>query len=153
MIGVGVAKTQTDLARDIVSIEQGLLALLGADPGPVEPTVLPGYLGEAYALPTAGATAAFNLLAKSEAVLTDSVYSAKGVARGGRPCPESQWPDRVLAYRRHPGVVLRHRRDHRLAAQNDVHARPPLTRGPLHEHTIRRRRRAVSATNNSSTAR
>jgi 1-aminocyclopropane-1-carboxylate deaminase/D-cysteine desulfhydrase-like pyridoxal-dependent ACC family enzyme len=79
VIGVGVAKTQTDLARDIVSIEQGLLALLGADPGPVEPTVLPGYLGEAYAIPTAGATAAFNLLAKSEAVLTDSVYSAKAL--------------------------------------------------------------------------
>jgi 1-aminocyclopropane-1-carboxylate deaminase/D-cysteine desulfhydrase-like pyridoxal-dependent ACC family enzyme len=79
VIGVGVAKTHTDLARDIVSIENGLHTLLDTDPGVIEPTVLPGYLGEAYAVPTAGGQAAFDVLAKSEAVLTDSVYSAKAL--------------------------------------------------------------------------
>lgn len=79
VIGVGVAKTQTDLARDVVTIEGGLHTLLGADPGVVEPTVLRGYLGEAYAVPTTGGQAAFDLLAKNEAVLTDSVYSAKAL--------------------------------------------------------------------------
>lgn len=79
VIGVGVAKTETDLERDIVGIEDGLHALLGVDPGVVRPTVLPGYLGEGYAVPTSGGQAAFDLMAKSEAVLTDSVYSAKAL--------------------------------------------------------------------------
>jgi 1-aminocyclopropane-1-carboxylate deaminase/D-cysteine desulfhydrase-like pyridoxal-dependent ACC family enzyme len=79
VIGVGVAKTQTDLTRDVAALDQGLASILGFDPGTVTPTVLPGYLGEAYAKPTAGGQHAFDLLAKSEAVLTDSVYSAKGL--------------------------------------------------------------------------
>src|ERR1700704_2087463 len=88
VIGVGVAKTQTDLVRDIVSIENGIHAILGPDPGVINPIVLSDYLGEAYAIPTRGGQAAFTLLARSEAVLTDSVYSAKAlhavVDRAGR---------------------------------------------------------------------
>jgi 1-aminocyclopropane-1-carboxylate deaminase/D-cysteine desulfhydrase-like pyridoxal-dependent ACC family enzyme len=79
VIGVGVAKTQTDLTRDIAAIEHGISAVLDLDPGAVEPVVLSGYLGEAYAVPTAGGQAAFSLLAHTEAVLTDSVYSAKAL--------------------------------------------------------------------------
>jgi 1-aminocyclopropane-1-carboxylate deaminase/D-cysteine desulfhydrase-like pyridoxal-dependent ACC family enzyme len=79
VIGVGVAKTPTDLTRDIVTIEHGIGAILGLDPGVVEPVVLSGYLGGAYADPTPGGQAAFSLLATTEAVLTDSVYSAKAL--------------------------------------------------------------------------
>jgi 1-aminocyclopropane-1-carboxylate deaminase/D-cysteine desulfhydrase-like pyridoxal-dependent ACC family enzyme len=79
VIGVGVAKTQRDLAENIIAIETGLHSLLGIDPGVVEPTVLGGYLGTAYAVPKDGGQSAFDLLAKSEAVLTDSVYSAKAL--------------------------------------------------------------------------
>ena len=54
----------------------------------LNPIVLSDYLGEAYAIPTRGGQAAFTLLARSEAVLTDSVYSAKAlhavVDRAGR---------------------------------------------------------------------
>ncbi|MCW2513337.1 MAG: 1-aminocyclopropane-carboxylate deaminase [Mycobacterium sp.] len=79
VIGVGVAKTQTDLTREVTSLEGGLTQILGLEPGVIAPTVLTGYLGEAYASPTTGGQNAFDLLAKSEAVLTDSVYSAKGL--------------------------------------------------------------------------
>jgi len=90
VIGVGVAKTQTDLTADIVKLEGELAGVLGLDPGTVTPTVLPGYLGAGYAIPTDGGQAALQLLAESEAILTDPVYSAKALhavsdlARDGR---------------------------------------------------------------------
>jgi len=49
-----------------------------------------GYLGAGYAIPTDGGQAALHLLAESEAILTDPVYSAKALhavsdlARDGR---------------------------------------------------------------------
>jgi 1-aminocyclopropane-1-carboxylate deaminase/D-cysteine desulfhydrase-like pyridoxal-dependent ACC family enzyme len=79
VVGVGVAKTQTDLTRDVTALAEGLTAILGFEPGIITPTVLPGYLGEAYAQPTPGGQQAFALLARTEAVITDSVYSAKGL--------------------------------------------------------------------------
>jgi hypothetical protein len=53
--------------------------LLGIDAEFPPPTVLPGYLGAGYAAPTAGAQAAFDALATTEAVFTDFVYSAKAL--------------------------------------------------------------------------
>jgi 1-aminocyclopropane-1-carboxylate deaminase/D-cysteine desulfhydrase-like pyridoxal-dependent ACC family enzyme len=79
VVGVGVAKTQTDLTRDVATLSEGLSSILGFDPGVNTPTVLSGYLGEAYAVPSVGGQQAFELLAKTEAVLTDSVYSAKAL--------------------------------------------------------------------------
>lgn len=79
IVGVGVAKTQADLTSEVVRLKNQLGELLDLDPGPAEATVLDGYLGEAYALPTAGCEAAFAALASTEAVLTDFVYSAKAL--------------------------------------------------------------------------
>jgi 1-aminocyclopropane-1-carboxylate deaminase/D-cysteine desulfhydrase-like pyridoxal-dependent ACC family enzyme len=79
VIGVGVAKTQSDLTEDIAKLEAELAGLLGLDPGAAEPTVLGGYLGAGYAHPTDGAQAALQQLAKTEAILTDPVYSAKAL--------------------------------------------------------------------------
>jgi 1-aminocyclopropane-1-carboxylate deaminase/D-cysteine desulfhydrase-like pyridoxal-dependent ACC family enzyme len=53
--------------------------LLGVDPGPVAPTVLDGYLGEGYAVPSAGSTEALRLLAGTEGVVADPVYTAKAL--------------------------------------------------------------------------
>ena len=79
VVGVGVAKTQTDLTADIIALELRLADLLGLHSGTPEPTVLDGYLGPGYAIPTPGGDAALHLLAKTEAVLTDPVYSAKAL--------------------------------------------------------------------------
>jgi D-cysteine desulfhydrase family pyridoxal phosphate-dependent enzyme len=78
VIGVGVAKTSKDLQTEIVELERGLSELLGL-PLEAQPnlTVLPGYMGDQYAVPTEGSSAAFDLLARTEAILTDSVYTAK----------------------------------------------------------------------------
>ena len=79
IIGVGVAKTQKDLTSEVIGLKKQIGELLGLDSGPAEATVLDGYLGEAYALPTPGCEAAFTALASTEAVLTDFVYSAKAL--------------------------------------------------------------------------
>jgi 1-aminocyclopropane-1-carboxylate deaminase/D-cysteine desulfhydrase-like pyridoxal-dependent ACC family enzyme len=79
IVGVGVAKSQAELTRDVVGIEKGLVALLGLEPGASDPVVLGGYMGEAYGIPTRGGQSAMQLLASTEAVLTDSVYTAKAL--------------------------------------------------------------------------
>jgi 1-aminocyclopropane-1-carboxylate deaminase/D-cysteine desulfhydrase-like pyridoxal-dependent ACC family enzyme len=80
IVGVGVAKTSGDLVSETRTIELGLAQLLEVEPEePPHPVVLDGYLGSAYALPTAGGTHAFELLARTEAILTDAVYSAKAL--------------------------------------------------------------------------
>ncbi|HKV22423.1 MAG TPA: pyridoxal-phosphate dependent enzyme [Mycobacterium sp.] len=79
VIGVGVAKTGADLRAEVSRLEAELGGILGLDAGPADPTVLDGYMGEAYAVPTPGCEAAFASLASTEAVLTDFVYSAKAL--------------------------------------------------------------------------
>jgi 1-aminocyclopropane-1-carboxylate deaminase/D-cysteine desulfhydrase-like pyridoxal-dependent ACC family enzyme len=79
IVGVGVAKTGADLTAEVIELKKQIGALLDTDPGPDEATVLDGYLGEAYALPTPGCEAAFVALSSTEAVLTDFVYSAKAL--------------------------------------------------------------------------
>lgn len=80
VLGAGVAKTQTDLRADVVRLQQELAGLTGLTPrAELGATVLEGYLGAGYARPTPGGQHAFDLLAGTEAVLTDPVYSAKGL--------------------------------------------------------------------------
>ena len=79
IVGVGVAKTHADLTSEVIGLKNQIGELLKLDPGPAEATVLDGYLGEAYALPTPGCEVAFAALASTEAVLTDFVYSAKAL--------------------------------------------------------------------------
>lgn len=79
VIGVGVAKTGADLESEVGRLEEQLCEILDLDAGPVEASVLDGYMGDAYAVPTPGCEAAFATLASTEAVLTDFVYSAKAL--------------------------------------------------------------------------
>ena len=79
VIGVGVAKTSADLTSEVIGLKKQIGVLLDLDPGPAEATVLDGYMGQAYSLPTAGCEAAFAAMASTEAVLTDFVYSAKAL--------------------------------------------------------------------------
>ncbi len=79
VIGVGVAKTHADLTSEVIRLKKQIGELLGLDPGPAEASVLDGYMGDTYAVPTSGCEAAFAALASTEAVLTDFVYSAKAL--------------------------------------------------------------------------
>ncbi len=79
IFGIGVAKTAGDLHAEIVEITEGCLNLLGAHDGAPDITVVPGYLGRAYAEPTEGALDALRLLFRTEGILLDPVYTAKAM--------------------------------------------------------------------------
>jgi D-cysteine desulfhydrase family pyridoxal phosphate-dependent enzyme len=79
ILGIGVAKTAGDLHAEIVEITEGCLELLGVVDGIPDITVVPGYLGRAYAQPTQGALHALRLLFRTEGILLDPVYTAKAM--------------------------------------------------------------------------
>ena len=79
VLGIGVAKTAGDLQAEIVEITGGCLDFLGADAGAPDITMVPGYLGRAYAEPTEGALHALRLLFRTEGILLDPVYTAKAM--------------------------------------------------------------------------
>jgi D-cysteine desulfhydrase family pyridoxal phosphate-dependent enzyme len=79
IVGIGVAKTAGDLHAEIVEVVEGCLELLGAVVGMPDLTVVPGYLGRAYAEPTRGALDALRLLLHTEGILVDPVYTAKAL--------------------------------------------------------------------------
>jgi D-cysteine desulfhydrase family pyridoxal phosphate-dependent enzyme len=79
ILGIGVAKTAGDLHAEIIEIAEGCLDLLGAVEGTPDITVVPGYLGMAYAEPTEGALHALRLLFRTEGILLDPVYTAKAM--------------------------------------------------------------------------
>jgi 1-aminocyclopropane-1-carboxylate deaminase/D-cysteine desulfhydrase-like pyridoxal-dependent ACC family enzyme len=79
VLGIGVAKTAGDLEAEIAEITKGCLDLLGAHPGPPDITVVPGYIGRAYAEPSEGALRALRLLFRTEGILLDPVYTAKAM--------------------------------------------------------------------------
>lgn len=79
LLGIGVAKTSGELRDEIIAIVRGGLDLLGHPGLAPEVTVVPGYLGRAYAEPTAGSLAALRLLLRTEGILVDPVYTAKAL--------------------------------------------------------------------------
>ena len=79
VVGVDVARMSDPLSAEVSRLVAAGAELLGVDPGPVAPTVLDGYLGEGYAVPTAGSSEALRLLATTEGVVADPVYTAKAL--------------------------------------------------------------------------
>jgi 1-aminocyclopropane-1-carboxylate deaminase/D-cysteine desulfhydrase-like pyridoxal-dependent ACC family enzyme len=80
-IGVA-ADIHPDTPAQIVALASGAAGLLGAD---VEVTARDvsldmGFLGDGYAIPTPDAVAAIRLLAETEAIVCDPVYSGKALA-------------------------------------------------------------------------
>ncbi len=79
IIGVGVAKTSKRLESEILQIAARCGDLVGIPGIDLAINVLDGYRGAAYAEPTASSTAVLRLLARSEGIVVDPVYSAKAL--------------------------------------------------------------------------
>lgn len=79
VIGVDVAKITGSLADEVARLAGETARLLGAPDLPVQPMVLDGYMGEGYAIPSPGGTRALQLLAATEGIIADPVYSAKAL--------------------------------------------------------------------------
>lgn len=85
LLGVIVAKdVYDDVAGQYLSFAQGGAKLLGADLDldlyPADLDLTEAYLGEGYGLPAEGTMEAVDLLARTEGIVVDPVYSAKAVA-------------------------------------------------------------------------
>lgn len=79
VLGVSVAKTAGELSDEVGELVAGVMELLGADPDDAPGEILEGYMGSAYGEPTEGGRAALELLARTEGIPTDPVYSAKAL--------------------------------------------------------------------------
>lgn len=79
IVGVGVAKTARHLEGEVIEIAHGCCDLLERHHDGLRISVLDGFRGPAYAEPTAGSTAALRLLARTEGIIVDPVYTAKAL--------------------------------------------------------------------------
>lgn len=82
ILGVAVAKSPGVLEVEIASIATDAARLVGMDRTwlPQEVTIDHSQRGQAYGVPTEASQAAMRLLARTEGILTDPVYTAKALA-------------------------------------------------------------------------
>jgi D-cysteine desulfhydrase family pyridoxal phosphate-dependent enzyme len=79
IVGVDVAKITTSLTDQIRRLLNDAAPLLNVTVANTEPAVLEEYLGDGYAIPTTQSHAAMRLLATTEGILADPVYTAKAL--------------------------------------------------------------------------
>jgi 1-aminocyclopropane-1-carboxylate deaminase/D-cysteine desulfhydrase-like pyridoxal-dependent ACC family enzyme len=81
VIGVVASESEANLAQAIAPKVAGLAALAGIDPPPVERIELDaGYVGPGYGMPSPASVEAARSLARTEGILVDPIYTAKGLA-------------------------------------------------------------------------
>jgi 1-aminocyclopropane-1-carboxylate deaminase/D-cysteine desulfhydrase-like pyridoxal-dependent ACC family enzyme len=78
--GVAVASTPDELVPVIGRLLEELTPLAGLGVDPVEIDLDGGFLGPAYGVPTPAAAAAAELIARTEGILVDPIYTAKALA-------------------------------------------------------------------------
>ena len=79
--GIAVAHPAAHLAPTVIGMVDGLVALTGLHPGAVGPIEIDdAQLGAGYGHPTPEAEAAMRLLARTEGILVDPIYTAKALA-------------------------------------------------------------------------
>jgi L-cysteate sulfo-lyase len=80
VIGIAVAAPSAELTRTIVALLDDLAPLTGTVVDPSAVIVEDDQLGGGYGIPTAAADAATRLLAQTEGMLVDPIYTAKALA-------------------------------------------------------------------------
>jgi D-cysteine desulfhydrase family pyridoxal phosphate-dependent enzyme len=78
IVGVDVAKITGSLAAEVRRLAREAGGLLDLDLD-FDPIVLDGYLGDGYGIPSESADLATRLLARTEGIIVDPVYSAKAL--------------------------------------------------------------------------
>ncbi|MEO5940435.1 MAG: pyridoxal-phosphate dependent enzyme, partial [Candidatus Limnocylindrales bacterium] len=80
VVGIAVASPAEDLRPTIFAILDGLAPLAGGRVDPDSVILEDDQLGAGYGRPTAGADEAARLLARTEGILVDPIYTAKALA-------------------------------------------------------------------------
>jgi 1-aminocyclopropane-1-carboxylate deaminase/D-cysteine desulfhydrase-like pyridoxal-dependent ACC family enzyme len=78
--GIAVASPRAELVPVIALLLDGLAPLAGLGVDPVEIDLDAGFVGPAYGVPTPAAAEAAELLARTEGILVDPIYTAKALA-------------------------------------------------------------------------
>jgi 1-aminocyclopropane-1-carboxylate deaminase/D-cysteine desulfhydrase-like pyridoxal-dependent ACC family enzyme len=78
--GVLVARTDAELRPHIAKMVQTLGTWTGVTVAPTAIRLDPGQLGDGYGRPTSAAADAADLLARTEGILVDPIYTAKALA-------------------------------------------------------------------------
>jgi len=79
VVGIDVAAMDNDLQARVRRLARDAARLIGIDNLEVIPAVADGYLGPGYALPSEGGTHAQLLVARTEGIVLDHVYTAKAM--------------------------------------------------------------------------
>jgi 1-aminocyclopropane-1-carboxylate deaminase/D-cysteine desulfhydrase-like pyridoxal-dependent ACC family enzyme len=80
VVGAAVATPADELRPTIAGLLEGLALLTGVAVDPAEIELTDAQRGPAYGVPTAAATEATELLARTEGILVDPIYTAKALA-------------------------------------------------------------------------
>ena len=82
VVGVTVSRPEAECRQRVRSLATAAIGLLTAveDVGPPPVTVLDGWIGPGYGLPSDAGDAAIDLIARSEGVFLDPVFGAKAMA-------------------------------------------------------------------------
>ena len=92
VVGVTVSRPVAESRARVRELAAGAAGLAGIDTPLATPTVLDGWIGPGYGLPSAAGQAAARLVAAAEGVFLDPVFGAKAMAaliaecRSGRAC-------------------------------------------------------------------
>jgi D-cysteine desulfhydrase family pyridoxal phosphate-dependent enzyme len=79
ILGVDVAKITNPLSGTVARFVREAAELLEVEVGEPSPTVIDGYIGCGYAIPSPESTKALRLLAVTEGIIADPVYTAKAL--------------------------------------------------------------------------
>lgn len=94
VIGVSVSRTRENLQPIVTKVSKLVLALLDCEIDPTEYVeVLDNFVGEGYGIPTEESREALKLLAQTEGLIIDPVYTAKGVAGLIHEVRAGRWPE------------------------------------------------------------
>jgi L-cysteate sulfo-lyase len=80
VVGVAVAAPADELRPTVAGLLEGLAPLTGLAVDPTEIELTDAQLGAGYGVPTPAAVAATELLARTEGILVDPIYTAKALA-------------------------------------------------------------------------
>ena len=80
IIGVSPDDPSASIAAAVTEIVSGIYQLLGVAITPARATVLDGYIGAGYGIESSASREAIKLVARTEGVLLDPVYTAKAMA-------------------------------------------------------------------------
>lgn len=98
VLGIAVSRPPDELRAAIAATMSGLAEMMSATVDPADIDIDGGQLGAGYGVPTEAASEAAVLLARTEAILVDPIYTAKGLAGLAAHVLSGEWDGRSVVF-------------------------------------------------------